>query len=226
MIDAYEVGCRAARRPRVYVACLHVACGHGAAPLLRSEELFLKSAEDAFRQGLLRFANMVSHTAWYPIRHGNPTEDALPRSAEVRPVSEDTPQLATASLHARSALCSCAKVAHVQPRAPVATGAPILEQSASSSNPAHPSPTTNLDTRMLAMRVRAHGPPEALRMELVDVPRPGPHQLLVCPSAIRTPHAHARTARSVRSQQTRAVLADPAACACSHRRGPPRYLRP
>ena len=143
-------------------------------------------------------------------------------------MSEDTPQLATASLHARSALCSCAKVAHVQPRAPVATGAPILEQSAS-SNPAHPSPT-DLDTRMLAMRVRAHGPPEALLMELVDVPRPGPHQLLVCPSAIRTPHAHAhahaRTARSVRSQRTRAVLADPAACACSHRRGPPRYLRP
>ena len=115
-------------------------------------------------------------------------------------MSEDTPQLATASLHARSALCSCAKVAHVQPRAPVATGAPILEQSAS-SNPAHHSPT-NLDTRMLAMRVRAHGPPEALLMELVDVPRPGPHQLLVCPSAILTPHARARTARSVRSQRT------------------------
>ena len=59
---------------------------------------------------------------------------------------------------------------------------------------------------MLAMRVRAHGPPEALLMELVDVPRPGPHQLLVCPSAIRTPHAHAhahaRTARSVRSQRS------------------------
>ena len=121
----------------------------------------------------------------------------MPRSAEVRPVSEDTPQLATASLHARSALCSCAKVAHVQPRAPVATGAPILEQSAS-SNPAHHSPT-DLDTRMLAMRVRAHGPPEALLMELVDVPRPGPHQLLVCPSAIRTPHAHAPPAVSAHS---------------------------